>query len=127
MFGFPWILSSESRLINGLRGTKWGNFFLAPSPWRREAPGRERAIEAMRKRSIIHAGKLNLVSDFLQDVVVVRPAPFRPPQSKIRLALGETEVLLAAGRRFANHHPALAQILQMRQGRKASGMGQGWA
>ena len=75
--------------------------------------------------SIIHAGKLNLVSDFLQDVVVVRPAPFRPPQSKIRLALGETEVLLAAGRRFADHHSALAQILQMGKGRKAGGTRQG--
>jgi hypothetical protein len=125
LFGFPWILSSESRVINGLRGTKRGRFFLAPSPWRREAPGRERAVDAVRKRSIIHAGKLNLVSDFLQDVVVVRPAPFRPPQSKIRLALGETEVLLAAGRRFADHHSALAQILQMGKGRKAGGTRQG--
>jgi hypothetical protein len=30
--GFPWILSSESRLINGLRGNNGGNFFLGPSP-----------------------------------------------------------------------------------------------
>src|SRR6202044_3937569 len=54
-------------------------------------------------------GKLKLVSDFLQDFVVPA-APFRPPQSKSRLALGETEVLLAAGRCFADHHSALAQI-----------------
>jgi hypothetical protein len=31
--GFPWILSSESRLFNGLRGLKRGSFFLA-FPWR---------------------------------------------------------------------------------------------
>jgi hypothetical protein len=30
--GFPWILSSESRLFNGLRGWKRGNFFLALFP-----------------------------------------------------------------------------------------------
>jgi hypothetical protein len=29
---FPWISSSESRLFNGLRGIKRGNFLLAASP-----------------------------------------------------------------------------------------------
>jgi hypothetical protein len=32
--GLSWILSSESRLFNGLRGLKRGNFFLSPFPWR---------------------------------------------------------------------------------------------
>jgi hypothetical protein len=32
--GFPWILSSESSLFNGLRGMKRGSFFLSTSPWR---------------------------------------------------------------------------------------------
>src|ERR1700677_2295053 len=50
----------------------------------------------------------------------------RRSQSKTSSLLGETEVLLPAGRRFANHHPALAQILEMGKGRKASGMRQGW-
>jgi hypothetical protein len=31
--GFPWILSSESRLINGLRGIFGGNIFTPLSPW----------------------------------------------------------------------------------------------
>jgi hypothetical protein len=30
--GFPWILSSESRLFNGLRGLNRGKFFLSVSP-----------------------------------------------------------------------------------------------
>jgi hypothetical protein len=32
--GFPWILSSETRLINGLRGLKREQIFLALFPWR---------------------------------------------------------------------------------------------
>jgi hypothetical protein len=35
--GFPWILSSESILFNGLHGIKRGNFFLAPFPGVRNA------------------------------------------------------------------------------------------
>jgi hypothetical protein len=31
--GFPWILSSETKLINGLRGTSDKGFFLAPLPF----------------------------------------------------------------------------------------------
>jgi hypothetical protein len=56
--GFPWILSSESSLFNGLRGLKRGNFFLSPFPWRRKAPEREPAVEAMRKRRIAHRASL---------------------------------------------------------------------
>ena len=82
--GFPWIsldFSCESRLFNRLRGLNRENFFLRPSPWRCEAPGRERAVEAMRKRRIVHGPKLNQASDFPQEIVV-RAVPFRPPQSK---------------------------------------------
>jgi hypothetical protein len=32
--GFPWILSSETRLINELHGIFPEKFFLALSPWR---------------------------------------------------------------------------------------------
>jgi hypothetical protein len=49
--------------------------------FRGERPERERAVEAMRKRQDCSWGKLNLVSDFLQQTVV-RARPFRPPQSK---------------------------------------------
>jgi hypothetical protein len=38
--GFPWILSSESSLFNGLRGIKRGNFFLSPSGVRSAGPER---------------------------------------------------------------------------------------
>jgi hypothetical protein len=70
-------------------------------------------------------GELNRGSDFQQEIVV-RVGRFGPSQSKSRLVLCKTEVLLAAGRRFADHHPALAQILEMGKGRKASGTRQGW-
>jgi hypothetical protein len=30
--GFPWILSSESRLFNGLHGFSWEEFFSFPFP-----------------------------------------------------------------------------------------------
>ena len=70
-------------------------------------------------------GELNRGSDFPQEIVV-RVGRFGPSQSKSRLVLCKTEVLLAAGRRFADHHPALAQILEMGKGRKASGTRQGW-
>ena len=36
--GFPWILSCESRLINGLRGIKAQKFFAALLPWRSRRP-----------------------------------------------------------------------------------------
>jgi hypothetical protein len=52
--GFPWILSSESRLFNGLRSLKRGNFFLAAFSVALAAPERELAVEAMRKRRIVH-------------------------------------------------------------------------
>src|ERR1700691_3338177 len=40
--------------------------------------------------------------------------------------LGKTKGRLPAGRGFADHHSALAQILEMGKGRKAGGMRQGW-
>ena len=75
--GFPWILSSESRLFNGLRGLKWGSFFLALLP---SAFKRELAFLAC-GRAGLFIGKLNLVSDFLQ-AVVVRAIPFWTHQFK---------------------------------------------
>jgi hypothetical protein len=63
--GFPWILSSESRLFNGLRGLKRGKVYGALFPWRLSATtgafgrGNEEAQD-------YSWGKLNFVSDFLQ-------------------------------------------------------------
>ena len=45
-----------------------------------EAPEREPAVLACGSAGLF-MGKLNLVSDFLQEIVV-RAVPFRPPQSK---------------------------------------------
>jgi hypothetical protein len=54
--GFPWILSSESRLFNGLRGIFGGKFFLTLS-WR-EKPERAPAVETIRKGGIVHGTSL---------------------------------------------------------------------
>ena len=59
--GFPWILSSESRLFNGLRGQKRRKFFSALFRGLSRA-GTAPTVSGMRKRRIAHTGKLN--SDF---------------------------------------------------------------
>jgi hypothetical protein len=53
--GFPWILSSESRLINGLRGIFARIIFLAASCL--TAAG-DAATEAVRMHRIIHDASL---------------------------------------------------------------------
>ena len=51
--GFPWILSSETRLINGLRGIFGEKFFVTPgSP---EKPERARKVEAVRRAGLFMA------------------------------------------------------------------------
>jgi hypothetical protein len=72
--GFPWILSSESRLFNGLRSLKRGIFFSALFR------GVTSAGKGARGRGHAEAQdcswrKLNSVSDFLQEIVV-RAVPF---------------------------------------------------
>jgi hypothetical protein len=66
--GFPWILSSESRLINGLRGINGAPIFHAASS---AASGAERdgAVEAMRRRRIIHESSLILILIFRNELL----------------------------------------------------------
>jgi hypothetical protein len=70
--GFPWILSSESRFFNRLCGTKRGSFFLAPSARWEAAPGRERVVEAMRKRRIVHGTSLPYFLIFCNQLSLAR-------------------------------------------------------
>ena len=67
--GFPWILSSESRLFNGLRGLKRGKFFLSPFPGVRSA-GTGACGRGHAEAQDCSRAKLTLVSDFLQEIVV---------------------------------------------------------
>jgi hypothetical protein len=67
--GFPWILSSESRLFNELRGILQEEFFWGFPLSSRGAGNGEPAVEAMRKRRNVHGAKLNPISDFLQSIV----------------------------------------------------------
>ena len=81
--GFPWILSSESRLINGLHGKKRGKFSLALFP-DVGCTIRVSQVEATRKRQEYSCRKRNLVSGFLQDNILravryPRPYPTATP------------------------------------------------
>jgi hypothetical protein len=82
--GFPWILSSESRLFNGLRGLKRGNFYLKLFPWRskRHNPGACGRGHAEAQGG--SWGKLNLISDFLQEIAGERGtiAPLGDPAGR---------------------------------------------
>jgi hypothetical protein len=54
--GFPWILSSESRLINGLREIFHEHSIASPSFGAK--PGRAPAVEAIQKDGIVHGASL---------------------------------------------------------------------
>jgi hypothetical protein len=56
--GFPWILSSESRLFNGLRGFLPEEYFSPVFPGVMKGPQRASAVKAMRKGGIVHAASL---------------------------------------------------------------------
>ena len=63
--GFPWILSSETRLINGLRGILVEKFFLVFLPLGRfAATEREAAGEVSRKRRNVHKASLTHILIF---------------------------------------------------------------
>ena len=68
--GFPWIFSSESRLIKGLRGI-FGekNFEGASAPWAFVAPGREVRRRGYGEAQNCPSRKPNYGSDFLQSIV----------------------------------------------------------
>jgi hypothetical protein len=53
--GFPWILSSESRLIKGLRRIFHGNIFLSLFPYHEERDGGEAVVNAMRQAGLFIA------------------------------------------------------------------------
>jgi hypothetical protein len=57
-FGFPWILSSESGLFNGLRGISARKILASFLPEHREAQGWGAPVKAMRKRGIVHEPSL---------------------------------------------------------------------
>ena len=92
--GFPWILSSESRLFNGLRGLKRETFFSALVPGVRSA-GTGACGRGYAEAQDYSWGKLNLASDFPQEIVV-RIVSFSAASIHRQLAIGG-----AAKRRLA--------------------------
>src|ERR1700722_3986601 len=66
--GFPWILSCETILINGLRGKSEQKFFLALLPWRSRRPtGIPWSWHAEAQN--YSWGNLTSVSDFMQSII----------------------------------------------------------
>jgi hypothetical protein len=63
--GFPWILSSGSRLINGLHAYFCGNFFTRPLPDVRGVGVGERG-RAREENTISHGVQHNSISNYLQ-------------------------------------------------------------
>ena len=77
--GFPWILWSESRLFNGLRGFFAGRIFAGLFPTLRGA-ATGACGRAMRKRRIIHGASLTWLPIFRKRLSSAS-FPLRPPQS----------------------------------------------
>jgi hypothetical protein len=69
LFGFPWILSSESRLINALREIFAEKFFLALYPLSSHRRGANHRFWKAKAQKCSW-GELNSISDFPQDIVV---------------------------------------------------------
>jgi hypothetical protein len=68
--GFPWILSSESRLINGLPGIKRAKVFLGASSVALRGAGTGAPSRGYAEAQNCSWGKLSFVSDFTQLIVV---------------------------------------------------------
>ena len=80
--GFPWILSSESRLFNGLCGINREEFFLPLFGVAKERSERQPTIWRA-KGTDCSRGKLKLISAFLQEIVVAGISP----RGNLRIAL----------------------------------------
>jgi hypothetical protein len=83
--GFPWILSSESRLINGLQEKIEESFFYSPFSPENGHRG-SLALDSVRGGTNCSWDKLNLISDFLQEIAV-RGRSFLADSIQRRLAL----------------------------------------
>ena len=88
--GFPWILSSESRLINGLHEIFSERFFLALLSSRMSRRNGEPPIWYA-KRTDCSWGKLNVISDFLQEIAA-RAVPACLPPSKSSARQGQDSI-----------------------------------
>jgi hypothetical protein len=58
VLGFPWILASESRRFNGLRGIKRAKVFLGAPSVKFEAPERASGVLSLRKARIVNGTSL---------------------------------------------------------------------
>jgi hypothetical protein len=85
--GFFWILSSESRLFNGLRGLDRGRISFSAFPARERRGNRPRRGLGMTKAGLFMR-QLNLSSDFPQEIVVPN-VPFRSPPAEGKRRLAE--------------------------------------
>src|ERR1700722_17586281 len=91
--GFPWILSSELSLFNGLRGINAQKFFASLFRVKFESAGGTPAVEVMRKRRIAHEPSL---THFL--IFCNRLSSSRDEAIGTRHALGRRNLVAASSR-----------------------------
>jgi hypothetical protein len=77
--GFPWILSCESRLFNGLHWKSRAKFFGSVFPDVGSVKQRSACLGAPQRRSV-HEGKHTVISDSLQQFVAGSVSPAIPWQ-----------------------------------------------
>src|SRR5579864_5616801 len=91
--GFPWIPSSESRLINGLRGMFAHRIFRAPFPLSGERRRGGAPVRAMRKRGNVHEISLTLFLVTSKQFVLGMPPGRRAAPRFGRSAEGQRPIL----------------------------------
>ena len=79
--GFPWILSSEMSVFNGLRGTLRGKIFVGPPAHERGPDGSGR-VYGMRKRGSVHETNLTIILVSRKQLLALIALPVGRPFSR---------------------------------------------
>jgi hypothetical protein len=103
ILGFPWILSSESRLINGLRGIFGGNFFVRPFLARQA--GRTLKVEGIRKGGIVH--EVSLLQFLIASNQLSRRATSGPAEFPLLILTHAVGLFFKGGPRIVSGAPPL--------------------
>jgi hypothetical protein len=85
--GFPWILSSESILINGLRGISRQENVSRLSPRLSGAARQKLAAEAIRKRGLAHEASLTWLLIFCKELLALIAITVDGPASAVMAGL----------------------------------------
>jgi hypothetical protein len=108
--GFPWILSSESRLINGLRGIDHGRFFLAAFSLGGIRAGAGYAVEAIWKGRIGHEASLGQILIFCNKLSSLIATAVDGPASAVMAGLVPAIHVVGLRHRFVGQDTFLSSI-----------------